>query len=959
MPHYTAVHFRCRARLDFGQRLAVVGDHGALGNWDTSECHELQLSTVVDDVWNSRAPAHLPLKERREYRYVVLNDLGGFVRWHEDSVRHVEPTGNDMILEDDDGYYRSSCSAIFDSRSPQIHSTRLEKVPSGEASLQAIQELRGLDVDPTSTVYFVSLRLPIQVYRGADGSFAIRESNTPLTTTLWKIRKRFKNRMRFIGSCMIEYDHHKDGCEATSNSSCGVFSEEEKDELRTLLLPHDCIPVFIPKDVLTTFFRFCKEHLWNLFYNIGLWNIDEQREFSWDLWNAYVKVSQQYAEMAASHASEDDFFWVHDYKLLMAPHFITRRMKRANIGIFMHAMFPSSNLFLCSAVREALIRSMLCADLIGFQFFDYARHFLTCCKRLLGLDHSSRLGGMMGIDYNGRDVMILLSHSHIQPDLLESSLNEHHDVQDFANSFHAKWPGRFVFASLDRDIRLAGLFLKLKAFRKYLEDYPSVRGKVLLVQHICAADTLWECRHDEFAKLRSVVDDINATYGDTHVILEFNVSPERRYALFAITDCYLDTSIRGGINMRALEYIYCRRGKSACAILSEFVGFSKMLLSSIRVNPWHIERVVEAFDRALSFSFEERVEVCRRDFEYVMSSDTVAWVNHFVREMFCARKRPDMLHLTWGFGNTYKTYSVPNTFQLLDKDLVLQRYDGSTRRLILLDCEGTLCPSLWETPPRSPEDCEQRIRMQHSPLECNLESIRVLTANPLNVVVAISGRNSKCMEMWFPDLPNIGLCAGYGLYYKVPCLTGGEWRCMLDAVDDSWKDPALQIMEQYARRTPGSYIENMDVMVVFQYHHSDPEFCATQSVELCTVLKDIMSPYPVDVIWTKWNVHVCLRGINKGAALLNLVQNYSAIYGHPDFVLCVGDHRSDEEMFKALETIEHRVHGTNSSGESSRRQSSYISVAVGMKPTKAMYYVNDYTEVSDLLSALATFDRNV
>ena len=36
--------------------------------------------------------------------------------------------------------------------------------------------------------------------------------------------------------------------------------------------------------------------------------------------------------------------------------------------------------------REELLRGMLNADLVGFHIFEYARHFLTCCKRLLGLE---------------------------------------------------------------------------------------------------------------------------------------------------------------------------------------------------------------------------------------------------------------------------------------------------------------------------------------------------------------------------------------------------------------------------------------------------------------------------------------------------------------------------------------------------------------------------------------------
>ncbi|CDR96075.1 trehalose-6-phosphate synthase domain containing protein, putative [Babesia bigemina] len=965
MVFFTGVHFRCRAGLEFGQRLVVVGDHSALGDWDFGACHELLQSATVDDVWNSRAPAHLPLNKRREYRYAVLNDLGEFLRWHEESARFVNPTGNEMLVEDDDGYYRDQCAKLITSGDEQGAPVAVENNIDSKNPLQVIEALRGLDVDPNLTVYFVTSRLPIQIKRGADGSFSIRQSNTPLTTTLWKTRNRCRNKMRFIGACLITPESAGDDGdgvdpppaserrEPDKDAGGDHFTDDEKEEIRMLLLEHDCIPVFVPPAELNESLRFCKEHLWNLFYNIGLWDVNKQREFRWDLWKSYVSVNRQYATAAAINASEGDFFWIHDYKLLMVPHFITRRIKRANIGIFMHAMFPPCSLFICLAVREIILRSMLCADLIGFQFYDYARHFLTCCKRLLGLDHSSKPGGMLDIEYNGREVMILLSHSHIQPDLLATMLEERNGVPALVESFREQWPDRFVFGSLDRDIRLSGLYLKLKAFRLFLEQCPSARNKALLVQYVCAKDTLWECRRDTTERLQSIVDSINADFGGTHVVLEFNVSIERKYALFVSADCFLDASIRGGINMRALEYIYCRQGKPACAILSEFVGFSKMLLSAMRVNPWHIESVVDAMRTAMSSKSEERVEVCRRDFEYIVSSDTVSWADQFIRELFFARKRQDMLHLTWGFGKTLKTYSVANTFQHLSIDYVLNSYDAARRRLIFLDCEGTLSASLWDTPPRSPQDCERSIRMGISPLECNVKSIRTLAEDPLNIIVVISGRGRECMEkLWFPDQPKLGLCAGYGLYYKVPCLTGNEWCCMLETFNEEWKELVVQIMEQYAHRTPGSYVEVMDAVVVFQYHHSDPEFGATQSGELYTVLKCAMSKYPVEVQLCKWNVMVRLKGVCKGSALLNVAKRYSALHGDLDFVLCIGDHRSDEDTFKALETMSQWSKKGDGSPTSDDKSRSFISVTVGMKPSKAKYYVNDHTEVSELLTAL-------
>ncbi len=37
-------------------------------------------------------------------------------------------------------------------------------------------------------------------------------------------------------------------------------------------------------------------------------------------------------------------------------------------------------------VREEVLRAVLGADLIGFHTYDYARHFISSCTRILGLE---------------------------------------------------------------------------------------------------------------------------------------------------------------------------------------------------------------------------------------------------------------------------------------------------------------------------------------------------------------------------------------------------------------------------------------------------------------------------------------------------------------------------------------------------------------------------------------------
>lgn len=73
------------------------------------------------------------------------------------------------------------------------------------------------------------------------------------------------------------------------------------------------------------------------------------------------------------------------------------------VGIFLHSAFPSSEIFRAFPKREELLRSLLNADVIGFHTFDYARHFISCCSRMLGLEHYTKRGSIL-MNYYGRAV---------------------------------------------------------------------------------------------------------------------------------------------------------------------------------------------------------------------------------------------------------------------------------------------------------------------------------------------------------------------------------------------------------------------------------------------------------------------------------------------------------------------------------------------------------------------------
>ena len=74
-------------------------------------------------------------------------------------------------------------------------------------------------------------------------------------------------------------------------------------------------------------------------------------------------------------------------------------------------------------VRLELLRSLLNVDLVGFLMFEYTRNFLTCCKRMLGLDHEFKRGGFLGVEYGGRHVMLTVSTFGVSPPMIRDNLH--------------------------------------------------------------------------------------------------------------------------------------------------------------------------------------------------------------------------------------------------------------------------------------------------------------------------------------------------------------------------------------------------------------------------------------------------------------------------------------------------------------------------------------------------------
>jgi len=101
----------------------------------------------------------------------------------------------------------------------------------------------------------------------------------------------------------------------------------------------------------------------------------------------------------------------------------------------------------------------------------------------------------------------------------------------------------------------------------------------------------------------------------------------------------------------------------------------------------------------------------------------------------------------------------------------------------------------------------------------------------------------------------------------------------------------------------------------------------------------------VDDIFLCLLVGVAMQGVSKGIVAEKILSSMVESARQADFVLCVGDDRSDEDMFEAIAGVKTK--------DLVAANTSVFACTVGQKPSKARYYLDDTNDVINMLGALA------
>lgn len=726
-------------------------------------------------------------------------------------------------------------------------------------------------------IVIVAYRLPFTL-RQRNGKLTAVQNSGGLVSAVLSLTERMKNSA--AGA-------------ATSKTVWVGMGDHAADKMNSLEEVRDTfelVPVKIPDSVNEKFYGgFCNDLVWPLFHYFPSMAVFGQGYFE-----SYEKANQLFFDELRKIIKPGDFIWIHDYQLFLLPGMVRKEFPDASVAFFLHIPFPSYEVFriMPDGYQDAILKGLLGADLIGFHTHDYAQHFLKSVKRSLGYDIS--LNTVMAENtYSRADAFpISIDFKKFHDSVF------HSETEKYISRIRRQMRDRMLIFSVDRLDYTKGFLNRLAAFELFLERYGNMRGKVVFNMVIVPSrDTI--IRYQEMKKeIEATVGRINGKYGtlDWNPIayqyksLKFN----EMIALYTLSDVGLLTPLRDGMNLVAKEYVAAQHKKHGMLILSEMAGAAAEMSESVLVNPSDISQMADAIYEALVMPVEEKTGRIEAMKSRLREYDVFSWADDIVR-------------------STVKVKSDKKSFRvrLISKEIeerFINAYCKAEKPMLFLDYDGTLVP-IRELPEMAVPDNR-------------LITLTGRLAN-LSEVVIISGRNRDFLDEWFSDL-NLTLVAEHGAFIRYP---GGKWESSLDQ-DVSWKEEIKPILNRFTGRCKGSFVEEKRVSLSWHYRNADEDLSALRAIELKSELEESILNMPLQVIDGHKVVEVKMAGYNKGSAAKKLMAE-----GRHDFIMAIGDDKTDEELFGAL-------------------PANAVSLKVGKGPTRARYSFLKQSEVIAFLTRL-------
>ena len=273
---------------------------------------------------------------------------------------------------------------------------------------------------------------------------------------------------------------------------------------------------------------------------------------------------------------------------------------------------------------------------------------------------------------------------------------------------------------------------------------------------------------------------------------------------------------------------------------------------------------------------------------------------------------------------------------LLSSNKLSTEYRRARNRLILLANEGTLMPQTSDSTPKNRANV--------------ISALEELCKDERNSMYVLSDKEKSLLDEVYCGVKNLGLVAEQGSLIK-DRYTGSSWQ-RLARETKKWMILAEDVIGAYVNRIEGARKEVMETQVLFRYEDADPDYGSLLAKELLSHLELVLQPFSEDceIISGSSFIQVKPIGCDKGVILQKVSCMVSEKKGPIDFVLCIGDSVSDEDMFNVI----HDGVGLMVAADARK-----IACTVGLKPSMAAYYLLSASDVVKIVNVMKDFSVKV
>jgi trehalose 6-phosphate synthase/phosphatase len=647
------------------------------------------------------------------------------------------------------------------------------------------------------------------------------------------------------------------------------YADNSPEELEGQELTNESFqahPVFIPDDVNEKYYEgFCNNLIWPLcHYFPSLARYDDV------YFESYQQANQLFFDKLDEIIQPDDVVWVQDYQLMLLPDMIRKKYPTNKIGFFFHIPFPSFELFRLLPVvwRKAIIQGLLGADVIGFHTNDYVEYFLKAVRMVAG--------------YGNKLHYINMSNRIVKVDAFPISIDygkfnqafDDPEVTQIRTDARASLKEKIIF-SVDRLDYSKGLLHRLSGFERFLSQHPEWHERVSFMMVVVPSRDNIEQYQQMKSDIDQTVGRINANYGTINwqpIIYQYrSMSYPELVGMYTASDVALITPVRDGMNLVCKEYIASRKDKRGVLILSEMTGAAAELGEALIINPVDAQDIADAIDKAFEMPLKEQTKRMTTMRARIRNYDVFAWTNDFFSQMYMLEQENEYLR------QVFLTKKGMNSIR--------EDYHKTTNRILFFDYDGTLAPIV--------KDPAQAI------ISDELKEL-ILDLAKRDTVVIISGRDRQFLSNLFHVLP-VHIIAEHGALIKTK--ESADW-VLDESYEENWKESIRPILDLYARRCPGAFVEEKETSLAWHYRTADDkEYALRRAQELTWQLRSFIQPeLNLQIIDGNKVVEVKKTAFNKGTAARSFVEK-----GDYDFILAMGDDTTDEDMFMALPTSAYTI----------------------------------------------------